>query len=317
MQLDNKAQDTQTQVMQQILLANLKEQRSARRWRIFFRLLWLSIIVLVIMYSINDKHNGIKSGNQKSVGLVELKGVIGNEEDTYKLMKTSLENALKDKNIVGVIIKANSPGGSPVYSDMVYNLIKELTVKYQNKPIDVVIEEVCASGCYYIASAMQNIYASPASIVGSIGVIYTGIGINNLMQKLGIDSRLLIAGKNKAMGYPLVANNKEQTKLQQDMLNKVHIQFINAVKNGRMNRLHIDDETFSGRYWIGEDALKIGLIDGFASVDSLAKTKYHTDNIIDFTENKDPFDKISKKFGLEIHSILNEIVASGSFLKIQ
>jgi protease IV len=246
--------------------------------------------------------------------VVNLKGAITSEAQTYDIVASGLEDALKDKNTVAVIIRANSPGGSPVYSDMLYNEILRLRKEYPKKPINVVVEEVCASGCYYIASAANKIYASKSSIVGSIGVIYTGFGLTGLMQKIGVDSRLLIAGKNKAIGYPFVPENKEQTALQQEMLNEVHQQFINAVKFGRKNKLDLSQpDLFSGRYWVGEGALKLGLIDGYSTVDKLAREEYNNSDLVDFTPNQDPVDKIAKKLGIGLVSFANQMFNYGEF----
>lgn len=304
--------DIEKTAIENILMASLKEQRSARRWKIFFRLIFI-IIIGVVLYMFSSTRDSIGS-TSPSVGVVNLSGVINSENQTYSTVSKSLIKALKDKNTVAVIIRANSPGGSPVYSDMLYNEIKRLRKTYPTKSIDVVVEEVCASGCYYIASAADKIYASPASIVGSIGVIYTGFGLTNLMQKIGVDSRLLISGKNKAMGYPFVPENVDQTQMQQQMLNEVHKQFINAVKSGRGNKLDLTDaDLFSGRYWIGEDALKLGLIDGYSTVDNIAREEYKTDNIVDFTEDQDTIDKISKKLGVGLVDSAKQAVDSAEF----
>ena len=222
---------------------------------------------------------------------------------------------MENKDTIGVIIRANSPGGSPVYSNMAYNEILRLKKLHPKKPVDVVIEEVCASGCYYIAAAADKIYANPSSIVGSIGVIYTGFGLNNLMDKIGVDSRLIISGKNKAMGYPFIPANKEQNNMQQQMLDKIHTQFIQAVKNGRGNRLSNDPDLFSGRYWIGEEAKGLGLIDGFASVDSLARDQFKTDNIVDYTPDSDPVERIAKKLGVSFIDSAKQTLELGQFGK--
>lgn len=288
-------------ILKDVLLQAIKEQRASRRWKIFFRLLWLAIIIgLIIAFNFSNNTNLVKKTSPQ-VALVELKGEINREGNTYINFKEALEEALKDKNTVGVIIKANSPGGSPVYSNMIYEEILRLRAKYPKIPIDVVVEEVCASGCYYIASGAANIYASKASIIGSIGVIYEAFGLTGLMQKVGVDSRLLTSGINKAMGDPFTPINPQWKKMQQEMLDKIHAQFIQAVKQGRGKRLNQNSlDIFSGRYWIGEDGLKLGLIDGFATVDSLARDLYKSDNIVNFTKKEDPFEKISKKIGAEV-----------------
>lgn len=296
----------EAQLIEKVLMATIKEQRSSRRWKIFFRLLWILIIGCGVYFA-TSKESKTTSG--KSVGVVNLSGVIDGTNDTYNTVADGLNDALKDKNTVAVIIKANSPGGSPVYSDMLYNEILRLKKVYPNKPINVVVEEVCASGCYYIASGANKIYASPASIVGSIGVIYMGFGLTGLMQKIGVGSRLLIAGKNKAMGYPFTPEDKNQTQMQQQMLDLVHNQFINAVKNGRGNKLDLSNpDLFSGRYWVGEQAKHLGLIDGYSTVDKLAKEEYNTDNLVDFTPSEGTLDKVTKKLGVSLLDSAKKIV---------
>lgn len=304
--------DLEKKIMEDVLMAAVKEQRSSRRWKIFFRLVWVAIIG-VLLYTVASKHERTIS-HKPQIAMVNLHGIINSENNTYDTVATGLRDALEDKNTVAVIIKANSPGGSPVYSDMLYNEILRLRKAYPNKPINVVIEEVCASGCYYIASAANKIYASPASIVGSIGVIYTGFGLTGLMQKIGVDSRLLIAGKNKAMGYPFIAEDKNQVVMQQEMLNEVHQQFINAVKAGRGSLLdESNPDLFSGRYWVGEQAIKLGLIDGYSTIDKLARDVYKTDNIVDFTPEQDTFDKLAKKLGVDLIDSAKQAVGSADF----
>jgi len=291
-------------VMEKVLLETINEQRRARRWRLFFRFVWLGIIIAILCYFWSERKTPITDG--KYVAVVNLKGVIGFEDNTYQTVTDGLQAALKDKDVVGVIIRANSPGGSPVYSNMLYNEILRLRKLYPKKPIDVVIEDMCASGCYYISAAADKIYANPSSIVGSIGVIYMGFGVTGLMQKLGVDSRLIIAGKNKAMGYPFIQDNKAQAEMQQKMLNQIHEQFIAAVKSGRGKRLGSDPDLFSGRYWVGSDAIKLGLIDGFATVEMVARDQFKTENIVDYTPEQDPFDRVAKKIGLSVANVAKQ-----------
>lgn len=301
------------ETIQKVLLETIKEQKLARRWRIFFRFVVIGAIGIglwSVMGGQDDLEDG-KSGPQ--VAVVDFKGVISDDSQNYKTVITGVTAALKDKKTVAVIIRANSPGGSPVYSDILNNEITRLRKLYPSKPIDFVVEEVCASGCYYAAAAADNIYANPSSIVGSIGVIYTGFGATEAMKKIGVDSRLLIAGKNKAMGYPFLPENKEQTKIQQSMLDEIHQLFINAVKLGRGKKLANDPDLFSGRYWIGEDALKLGLIDGYGSVESIARDHFKSENLVDFTPAQDPFDKISKKLGVTMVDSAKQAVINSGF----
>ena len=304
----NKFEQT---VIEKMLFETIKEQRRSRRWKIFFRIIWLIIIAGILIAVFSKKCiESKKPGGQ--IAVVKLTGVISDENKTYEHLRDGLKDALEDEKTIAVIIEANSPGGSPVYSDMGYNEILRLRKLYPHKPINVVVDEVCASGCYYIASAADKIYANPASIVGSIGVIYTGFGLTGLMDKIGVDSRLIISGRNKAMGYPFIPENYEQKAMQQDMMDKIHQQFIEAVKNGRGARLHNDSDLFSGRYWIGADAIQIGLIDGFASVDSLARDQYKSQNLVDFTPEEDPVDRITKKLGVGMVDSAKQAVSLGS-----
>lgn len=299
-------------VIEKVLLETIKEHRISRRWRIFFRLIWLIITITLIYVFFPSGRTMDKS--DKRVAVVNLKDVISDDANTYTAIAKGLEEALKDKRVIAVVIRANSPGGSPVYSNMLYNEILRLRSLYPKKQIDLVIEEVCASGCYYIAAAANKIYANPSSIIGSIGVIYANFGLTGLMQKLGVDSRLLIAGKNKAMGYPFIPANKDQDVMQQKMLNEIHEQFINAVKKGRTTHLQVNNaELFSGRYWLGKEAIKLGLIDGFASVESLARDKYKTENVIDYTPERDPLERIVKKFGVGLVDSVRQLVNAAEF----
>lgn len=283
--------------LEKVLLETVREQRCSRRWKVFFRLIWL-VIIGVVLFNVFGGKSKLSAEKGKHVAIINLKGVIDDENKTYDTIIDGLTDALEDNSTLGVIIRANSPGGSPVYSNMIYNEILRLRKLHPKKPVDVVIEEVCASGCYYIAAAADKIYANPSSIIGSIGVIYTGFGLNTVMDKIGVDNRLLISGRNKAMGYPFNPPNSEQNAMQQQMLDKIHLQFINAVKNGRGSRLGNDPDLFSGRYWIGEDAKPLGLIDGFANIDSLAREVFKTDNLVDYTPDSDPIDKIARKLGV-------------------
>lgn len=291
--------DWEKSTLEKVLLETVKEQSRSRRWRIFFRIIWL-VIIGIILFNVFGGKSKISVETSKHVAVIDLKGIIDNENKTYETIVDGLKDALANKDTVGVIIRANSPGGSPVYSNMVYNEIVRLRKLYPKKSVDVVIEEVCASGCYYIAAGVDKIYANASSIVGSIGVIYTGFGLNNLMDKIGVDSRLIISGKNKAMGYPFIPPNKEQNNMQQEMLDQIHNQFIQAVRDGRKNKLSNDPDLFSGRYWIGEQAMSLGLIDGFASVDSLARDKFKTENVVDYTPDSDPIDRMAKKLGISL-----------------
>ena len=307
--MNNWEQDT----IQKVLLETIKEQRRARRWRIFFRLLIVLAIAWGFWLSYGSSEDGDETKTGPQVAVVDFKGAIDGDSKNYANVIEGVTKALKDKKTVAVLIRANSPGGSPVYSDILNNELSRLRKLYPTKPIDFVVEEVCASGCYYAAAAADKIYASPASIVGSIGVIYTGFGATEAMKKLGLESRLIISGKNKAMGFPFVAENKDQTLMQQKMLDEVHQQFIDAVKRGRGNKLAQDPDLFSGRYWLGQDAQKLGLIDGYGTVSSVAREQFKSENVVDFTPSQDTLDKLSKKLGVGLVDSAKQAVLSGGF----
>ena len=282
------SENNEHNLMKEILEDYLSEQRTARRWKIFFRFIWVLIIVAVFLLV---EHNRLLSGvsflhKSNSVALIHLDGVISSKNHTYHSFHQALTNALKNKTVKGVIISANSPGGSPVSSSMIYDDIMRLRHLYPNKSIDVVVNDICTSGCYYVAAAANHIYASPASIVGSIGVISINFDLTKLMHKLGIKSNIMFAGSNKYMGLPFMKTTKYQYNIQQKMLHLIHKQFINAVKLGRGKLLKKSNSMFSGRYWIGEQASSLGLIDGYATVDSLLRKKYSHANPVDFTVHK-------------------------------
>lgn len=299
------------ETMQKVLLEIIKEQRRARRWKVFFRLILLSLLLWAIIAANfgADFTTTKKAGPQ--IAVVDFKGIIDGDSKNYATVIEGVTNALNDKKTVAVLIRANSPGGSPVYSAMLYNELIRLRHLHPQIPVEMVVEEVCASGCYYAAAGAEHIYANPASIIGSIGVIYAGFGATEALKKLGIDSRLLISGRNKAMGYPFIPESQEQTVMQQAMLDEIHAQFIHAVQAGRGKRLQNDPDLFSGRYWIGEDARRLGLIDGYATVASLAREQFNSENIVDFSPEQDTMERLFKKIGVTLSDSARQAVLSG------
>jgi len=296
------------QTIEKLLLQTYKEQRRARLHKIFWRLVIIACIIFAYFtYFDNDK---IKTNKEKQIAVINFQDEINRDNNSYDNFATSLDNALTDINTKAIIIRANSPGGSPVYSDMINQEIYRQKLAHPKTPIIFAIEEVCASGCYYAAVAADKIYAQPASIVGSIGVISPQFGVDKLMDKLGVENRLLTAGKYKAMGYPFSAQNPDVTKIQQQMLNDIQQQFIQAVKKGRPH-LSNNPDLFTGRYWIGSQAESLGLIDGYATVDSIARDQFGSTNLVDFTIGKDTLSVISKKLGVDMaNSAKNAVISS-------
>lgn len=300
-------------VMRDALLASYQEQRRARFWRNIWRAVWTLIFLSIAVHSCSDSDNTAqftaKSGEHTAV--ITLNGAIGvdYEEDQVGMLRDSLEAAYSNPNVKGIIISANSPGGSPVVSNIAFNEIRRLKSEHKDIPLYVVAGDVCASGCYYIASAADKIYADPTSVVGSIGVIGGGFDLTGLMDKLGVKRRLKTAGSNKGMGDPFTPETPEQAKIWENMLADIHQEFIKAVKLGRGNRLKDKEnpDVFSGRIYTGNEAKKIGLIDDHGSVYSVSRDVIKAPMLIDYTQ-EDNFRKLlSRSLRSETSAFLESI----------
>ncbi|MDH5484782.1 MAG: S49 family peptidase [Gammaproteobacteria bacterium] len=294
-------------ILEKIATEGLREQKRSRRWGIFFKLLtFLYLFILIGLFYSESDGTDIKPG-QKHTALVDLKGIIapGTEASADKMI-TSLRNAFKSPNTVGVILRINSPGGSPVQSGYIYDEILRLRAKYPSTPLHTVITDICASGGYYVAAAAERIYADQASIVGSIGVRMDNFGFVDAMKKLGIERRTLTAGENKALMDPFSAIDKNVTQHLQGLINSVHSQFINAVKQGRGDRLKEVEGMFSGLIWTGDQGVELGLVDELGSASLVAREVFGTEHIVDFTIQPDFFERFSKTVGVQLASILSQ-----------
>lgn len=293
----NSNADSQT-LLNQIVIDYMKEKKWKRRWRWFFRTIFL-LFVVYIVYSIATYNSDDTSGDSKEhVGLVDLNGEIfdakgANADDFAK----GIDSAYKNKGLKALIIRINSPGGSPVQAEYMYNTLKYYKAKYPDIKTYAVCVDLCASAAYYVAVAADQIYASPASMVGSIGVIYSGFGFVDAIEKIGVSRRLQTSGANKGFLDPFSPSTDFQKQKLQTMLDLIHQQFIKRVKEGRGDRLHIDDETFSGLFWTGEQAFANGLIDGFASSGQLARDIIKIERLVDYTHKQNLFDRVSKNLG--------------------
>jgi protease IV len=295
-------------VIEKLAYGALKEQRAARRWGIFFKVLtflYLTFLLLMVIDFRGLLMPGKASGGTKHTAVIDLQGAIGpgSEASAEKLMD-ALNAAFKDENTAGIVLRANSPGGSPVQSGMVYDEIKRLRAKYPEKPIHSVVEEMCASGCYYIVAATDKIYANQASIVGSIGVLMNGFGFTGTMDKLGVERRLLTAGENKAILDPFSPPSDKHKAFAQDMLNDIHQQFIKAVKGGRGKRLKETPDMFSGLFWTGTKSMEMGLVDQMGSVDYVAKEVFKAEDKVDFSSKDGLADRLAKRFGASMGQVL-------------
>jgi protease-4 len=289
------------ETLEKIAQSYLDEQRANRRWRNIFRIGGLLIALIAFGAALDLKWGG-KPPTTRHTAMIELSGEIDADSATASAdtILPALQDAFDDEGSVGVVLRMNSPGGSPVQSAIVNNEIRRLRALHPKKPLYVVVEDMCASGCYYIAAAADRIYVSQGSIVGSIGVLMSSFGFTGLMNKLGIERRLMTAGENKAMMDPFQPQNAKHRAYTQVMLDEIHQQFITAVRSGRGKRLKASPEIFSGLFWTGNTAIKLGLADGLGTVDSVARDVLKAEDVIDYTVREGLSDRVLKKFGAAV-----------------
>ncbi len=282
--------------LEQLAREYLRDRRSDRRWRVFFRLMWITLLVLVIWASLAAR-NPTSAPSGPHTALVEGRGEIAPDTAaSAENVVAALRAAFEDEGAQAVVLRFNSPGGSPVQAGLVNDEIHRLKELHKKK-VYAVIEEACASGAYYIAVAADEIYTDKASIVGSIGVLMDGFGFTGTMDKLGIERRLLTAGQNKGIGDPFSPMSDKQKAYTQVMLDQIHQQFIDVVKQGRGQRLKISADTFSGLYWNGEQAIEMGLADHLGSLDYVAREVVQAAEIIDYTPKENVAERLAKRFG--------------------
>ena len=291
-------------LLEKTLLAGVQEQRRSRRWGIFFKLVTFVYlaVALVLFTPWMDLERSATGGSGYSA-LIDVRGVIADKEAaSADNIVTSLRAAFDDPKVKGVVLRINSPGGSPVQSGYVYDEIRRLRGLHPDTRVYAVISDLGASGAYYIASAADEIYADKASLVGSIGVTAAGFGFVGAMEKLGVQRRAYTSGEHKAFLDPFEPEKPDETKFWQGVLNVTHEQFIASVKQGRGDRLKDKEhpELFSGLVWTGQQALPLGLIDGLGSAGSVARDVIGAKELVDFTVQESPFDRFSKKLGASV-----------------
>lgn len=302
--MEDKNENWERGLLEKLATASLQEQRRARHWGIFFKTLtfaYLFLVLFLIMGWIGNKAEKPLSG--KYTALVEMNGVIAaDSQASADNVITGLQDAFADKHTQGVILSINSPGGSPVQAGQINDEIRRLRVKYPGIPLYVVVGDMCASGGYYVAAAADKIYVNKASLVGSIGVLMDGFGFTGTMQKLGVERRLMTAGENKGFMDPFSPKNPKQEAFTQAMLDEIHQQFIDVVKQGRGKRLKETPEIFSGLFWTGTKSIELGLADDYGSVDSVARDVVKAEDVVDFTAHEGLADRLAKKFGAGVAS---------------
>jgi len=296
-------------VIEKLATEALKEQRRARRWGIFWKLLTFIYVTVIIAMAVDWKDMADAKGD-KHTALIEVRGVIGAGSDaSADKVNLALQAAFKDKNTQGVVMRINSPGGSPVQSQSIFDEMRRLRKKYPATPLYVVVEDVCASGGYYIAAAADKIYVAKGSIIGSIGVRMDAFGVVGLMDKLGVESRLITAGKYKALLDPFRPLEESHKQIALELIDDIHNQFIAAVKEGRGKRLKETPDMFSGLIWTGSKSVALGLADGFGGLDYVAREIVKAEDIVDYTQKDNLAEKFARRFGAGAMSSLLEFSA--------
>ncbi len=285
--------------LEKLVFASLNEQKAARRWKTFVRLSWLAFLVFLLWFAL---YRGAATSNVSAphTAVVEIQGEIADGADaSAEFVNAALRAAFEDEGAKAVVLLINSPGGSPVQAGMMNDEIVRLKAKHK-KPVYAVVGDTCASAAYYVAASADSIFVDKASIVGSIGVLMDGFGFTGLMDKLGVERRLMTAGENKGFLDPFSPQTDKQRVYAQAMLDQIHQQFITVVKNGRGKRLKETPEMFSGLFWTGQQAIELGLADQLGSLDYVAREIVKTEEIIDYTRRENVAERLAKKFGAAI-----------------
>ena len=311
----NSGDNWDRKILEKVALAAVQEQRRARHWGIFFKLLLFIYLFALLFIGMGwfGKKDALPG---KHTAMVEIRGVIaaGGAASADNIM-TGLQQAFKDKGTQGVVLRINSPGGSPVQAGYINDEIKRLRAKYPNIPLYAVVEDICASGSYYIAVAADKIYVDKASIIGSIGVLMDGFGFTGLMDKLGIERRLLAAGENKGFLDPFSPIRESQKEYAENMLGDIHQQFITVVREGRGKRLKETPEMFSGLLWIGQKSIELGLADAMGSVEYVAREVIKAEDIVDFTPRENIAERVARKFGAAMAETLVRLAGPNAVLR--
>jgi protease-4 len=301
-------QQWERDLIAKLATAALNEQRRSRRWGIFFKLLGFAYVTLILVLVVDWRGGSdMVSTGKKHTAMIDVVGTIAPGGDaSAERITEALQAAFKDKDTQGVIMRINSPGGSPVQAQTIYDEMRRLRKKYPDIPLYVVVEDICASGGYFIASGADRIYVSRSSLVGSIGVLMNGFGFTGLMDKLGIERRLITAGDNKAFLDPFSPMQEKHRQFAEQLAKEIHQQFIGVVREGRGKRLKETPEMFSGLIWTGEKSIEMGLADGLGTLDSVARDVVKAEDIVDYTQKETVVEKFAKRFGASAATALAE-----------
>ena len=303
--------------IEKIAMESLVQQKGSRRWSVFFKLVSLIYIGWVLFFILTSSSNSpIATGH--FTALITINGEIGADSEVSAInIKSSLKDVYESPGTKALILAINSPGGSPVQSGIINNEINRYKALHPQIPVYAVIEDICASGGYYIAVAADKIFVDKASIVGSIGVLMNGFGFDKAIKNLGIERRLITSGENKAILDPFLPVEPKQREFMQELLKEVHKQFIEVVKKGRGNKLANNPEIFSGLFWSGESAINLGLADGYGDIDLVAREIVGHEKVIDFTTQSNFADRFAKKLGASIGSSLHHDILTNNLKNIK
>jgi protease-4 len=309
---DMGSEEWSRDVINRLAFSALDEQRRTRRWNIFFKvLLALYLLALLLLYMPQD-WGELSKVTEKHTALVDLRGVIADKaEASADTVISGLRSAFEDDNTKGIILRANSPGGSPVQSGYIYREIKRLRELHPDTPLYAVVTDVCASGCYYVVSAADEIYVDGASIVGSIGVRMDSFGFVDTMEKLGVERRLYTAGESKGFLDPFLPSKPEDVEHVNVLLDSIHQQFIDAVREGRGDRLQESPDLYTGLVWTGDESVPMGLADKIGSSSYVAREVIGAEDIVEFTEKPDFFKRLSDRIGVAMAKGLGQQLNSG------
>ena len=287
-------------VLEKLALSAIQEQRRSRYWSILFKTLGFLYLFIILFLAVGWIGAGRVGVPASHTALVDIRGVISADDASADTIIASLQNAFEDGKTKGVILRINSPGGSPVQAGQIHDEMKRLRAAHPGIPLYVVVDDICASGGYYVAAGADKIFVDKASIIGSIGVLMDGFGFTKSMEKLGVERRLLTAGENKGFLDPFSPVDPVQQAYAKQMLNEIHGQFINVVREGRGKRLKETPEMFSGLVWSGEKSVALGLSDGLGSVESVARDVIKAKDIVDFTQQEGLAERLVGKFGVTL-----------------
>ena len=285
------------QVLEKLALSAIQEQRRSRQWGILFKTLGFLYLFIILFLAAGWFGGDGVAIPKAHTALVDLQGVIASDRASGGSVIGSLQNAFEDKKTKGVILRINSPGGSPVQAGQIYDEIRRLRTLHPQTPLYAVVDDICASGGYYVAAGADRIFVDKASIVGSIGVLMDGFGFTQTMEKLGVERRLLTAGENKGFLDPFSPVDPEQQAFAKQMLEEIHGQFIAVVREGRGKRLKETPEMFSGLVWSGEKSIQLGLADGLGSVESVARDVIKAEDIVDYTRQESLAERLAGRLG--------------------